>query len=204
MASVSHAGIRSEAGGDPGPVPWRDLVGLDDVRAAAERLRPVVLETPLQLSDRLSEQLRRIGVPEARGPPGGQVVQDPGRLQLHRRACARTAGCRGGVRQRRQPRPGGGLELPASGRARGRVPAPPDTAPEGGPDPGPGRGPGRAALRRRHLRRRQRRGRRLRRRSRGHGRTHLRPPHDGGRTGDRSPSRRSSSWAVPPMCSSSP
>jgi threonine dehydratase len=56
MASVSHAGIRPEAGGDPGPVPWRDLIGLDDVRAAAERLRPVVVETPLQFSDRLSEQ----------------------------------------------------------------------------------------------------------------------------------------------------
>jgi threonine dehydratase len=54
MGSVRHAGIRSEPA-DPGPVPWRDLIGLADVRAAAERLRPVVVETPLQLNVRLSE-----------------------------------------------------------------------------------------------------------------------------------------------------
>ncbi len=33
---------------------WRDLIGLADVQAAAERLRAVGVETPLQLSDRLS------------------------------------------------------------------------------------------------------------------------------------------------------
>jgi len=35
---------------------WRELVGLDDVRAAAERLRPVGVTTPLQRSDRLSRR----------------------------------------------------------------------------------------------------------------------------------------------------
>jgi threonine dehydratase len=35
---------------------WRQLIGLRDVQAAAERLRPVGVETPLQLSDRLSER----------------------------------------------------------------------------------------------------------------------------------------------------
>jgi len=39
-------------------VEWRDLIGLADVRAAADRLRPVGVETPLQLSDRLSERYR--------------------------------------------------------------------------------------------------------------------------------------------------
>jgi threonine dehydratase len=35
---------------------WRAQVGLDDVRAAAERLRPVGVTTPLQRSDRLSQR----------------------------------------------------------------------------------------------------------------------------------------------------
>ncbi|HUY23649.1 MAG TPA: threonine ammonia-lyase IlvA [Acidimicrobiales bacterium] len=35
---------------------WRERVGLDDVRAAAERLRPVGVTTPLQRSDRLSQR----------------------------------------------------------------------------------------------------------------------------------------------------
>ena len=35
---------------------WRDRVGIDDVRAAAERLAPVGVLTPLQLSERLSER----------------------------------------------------------------------------------------------------------------------------------------------------
>ena len=35
---------------------WRDVLGLSDVEAAAERLRAVGVETPLQLSHRLSEQ----------------------------------------------------------------------------------------------------------------------------------------------------
>ncbi len=35
---------------------WRKLVGLSDVQAAAERLRAVGVQTPLQLSDRLSER----------------------------------------------------------------------------------------------------------------------------------------------------
>ncbi len=34
---------------------WREQVGIDDVRAAAERLRPVGVLTPLQLNERLSE-----------------------------------------------------------------------------------------------------------------------------------------------------
>jgi threonine dehydratase len=38
------------------PLRWRDLIGLPDVLAAAERLRPVGVQTPLQLSDRLSER----------------------------------------------------------------------------------------------------------------------------------------------------
>ncbi len=35
---------------------WRDLIGLSDVEAAAERLAPVGVETPLQLNERLSER----------------------------------------------------------------------------------------------------------------------------------------------------
>ncbi len=35
---------------------WRDRVGIDDVHAAAERLAPVGVLTPLQLSERLSER----------------------------------------------------------------------------------------------------------------------------------------------------
>jgi threonine dehydratase len=37
---------------------WRERVGLSDVQAAAERLRPVVMETPLQLNERLSDRYR--------------------------------------------------------------------------------------------------------------------------------------------------
>jgi threonine dehydratase len=55
MSSVSPTGTRSDSADDPGPVPWRDLIGLSDVQSAAERLRAVILETPLQLSERLSE-----------------------------------------------------------------------------------------------------------------------------------------------------
>ncbi len=36
--------------------PWREVLGLDDIRAAADRLRAVGVETPLQRSPRLSEQ----------------------------------------------------------------------------------------------------------------------------------------------------
>jgi threonine dehydratase len=35
---------------------WREQVGIDDVRAAAERLAPLEVETPLQLNERLSER----------------------------------------------------------------------------------------------------------------------------------------------------
>jgi len=35
---------------------WRDVVSVDDVRAAAERLRPLGVVTPLQLSERLSDR----------------------------------------------------------------------------------------------------------------------------------------------------
>ena len=35
---------------------WRDQVGIDDVRAAAERLAPLEVLTPLQLNERLSER----------------------------------------------------------------------------------------------------------------------------------------------------
>ncbi len=35
---------------------WRDLIGLSDVQAAAERLASVGVETPLQLNERLSER----------------------------------------------------------------------------------------------------------------------------------------------------
>ncbi|HUY64796.1 MAG TPA: threonine ammonia-lyase IlvA [Acidimicrobiales bacterium] len=53
MTTVTGA---EETSGD-GRIPaWRDLVGLDDVRAAAERLAPVGVLTPLQRSDRLSER----------------------------------------------------------------------------------------------------------------------------------------------------
>ncbi|HXQ58817.1 MAG TPA: pyridoxal-phosphate dependent enzyme, partial [Acidimicrobiales bacterium] len=41
---------------DTAPLEWRKLVGLSDVQAAAERLRPVGVQTPLQMSDRLSER----------------------------------------------------------------------------------------------------------------------------------------------------
>ena len=37
-------------------LPWRDLVGLDGVRRAAERLAPLGVVTPLQHSERLSER----------------------------------------------------------------------------------------------------------------------------------------------------
>jgi threonine dehydratase len=39
-------------------IKWREVVGLSDVRHAAVRLGPVVMETPLQLSERLSERYR--------------------------------------------------------------------------------------------------------------------------------------------------
>jgi threonine dehydratase len=41
---------------DPDVVAWRDVVGLDEVRAAAARLRPVGVQTPLQISERLSQR----------------------------------------------------------------------------------------------------------------------------------------------------
>ncbi len=37
---------------------WRDAVGIEDVRRAAERLAPLGVETPLQRSERLSEQVK--------------------------------------------------------------------------------------------------------------------------------------------------
>jgi threonine dehydratase len=49
--TAGDVGTRTE---DAAPVVWRDVIGLDDVRAAAERLRTVGVETPLQVSERLS------------------------------------------------------------------------------------------------------------------------------------------------------
>lgn len=48
----------SAASGSPvaPPVAWRDVVGIEDVREAAQRLRPVGVETPLQRNERLSQR----------------------------------------------------------------------------------------------------------------------------------------------------
>ena len=56
MAYVSRTGLRTYSPDGADPVVWRDLIGLSDVRAAAERLRAVGVETPLQRSERLSER----------------------------------------------------------------------------------------------------------------------------------------------------
>ena len=56
MAEVSPVEVHSGSPDSADPVVWRDLIGLSDIQAAAERLRAVGVETPLQLSDRLSER----------------------------------------------------------------------------------------------------------------------------------------------------
>ncbi len=56
MADVSGTELRAYSPDGSDPVVWRDLIGLSDVQAAAERLRAVGVETPLQLNERLSER----------------------------------------------------------------------------------------------------------------------------------------------------
>ncbi len=53
---MSPVGSGTEPAVAGGPVSWRDLVGVADVRAAADRLKAVGVETPLQMSERLSER----------------------------------------------------------------------------------------------------------------------------------------------------
>jgi len=53
---VSDDEVRNGATGGPEAVDWRARISLPDVEAAARRLKAVSVETPLQLSDRLSRR----------------------------------------------------------------------------------------------------------------------------------------------------
>ena len=99
---------------------------------------------------------RRPGVAQAGGPAGRALLQAAGRLQPDLPAVPRGAGPRRGVRQRRQPRPGRGLQLPPPRRARAHLRAPHDAPAEARAHHRLRRRPRHPHRHRRHLRRRQR------------------------------------------------
>ena len=105
-------------GTDARPDPAVDAAAVD---AAATRLEGVVTRTPLERNERLSDRTGGRGLAQARGPAGGPLLQAARRLQPDGPARPGRPGRRRGVRQRRQPRSGAGLRLPAAGPARRRV-----------------------------------------------------------------------------------
>ena len=125
----------------------------EDVDAAAARLRGVAMTTPLQRNERLSaatganvwlkrEDLQVGRSYKLRGAYNLLAQLEPGR-----------AGRGRGLRQRRQPRPGRRVRLPAAGHPGPGARAEHHAAAEARAHPGPRRRRGRAGGGRRHLRR---------------------------------------------------
>ena len=139
LTGVSRSTDSTRPRTGPGRRENRRMTLAGDVDAAAARLLRRGHDHAAATQRAAVRGHRRERLAQAGGPAGRPLVQAAGGVQPAGPARPGGAGRRGGLRQRRQPRPGRRVRLPAAGRPGPGVRAEHHAAAEAGAHPGPRR-----------------------------------------------------------------